>query len=124
MQNDYWAVVKYLGATDTRGARWSVRVGKTRCVVPYAHEFSGVDRAIEASRDFVRARAGASGHDVVYVVEADYIESLGVYIVVWRYVRVTDEDCARWHEWRHSAAGESFVATNAASDDAASGGAA
>ena len=78
----WWAVVKYLAATDTRGTRWSVRVGRGRWVVPYDHALSGLDRVVEASRECVSEAAGDGW--ALTVVDSAYIDSLGVYVVVWR----------------------------------------
>ena len=80
--NTWWAVVKYLSATSTRGARWSVRVGKARWVVPYDHALSGLDRVASASRDCVAEVAGDGW--ALSVVDSAYIDSLGVYVCVWR----------------------------------------
>lgn len=79
--NTWWAVVKYLSATDKRGARWSVRVGKARWVVPYDHALSGLDRVVEASRECVAETAGDGW--ALLVTDSAYIDSLGVYVVVW-----------------------------------------
>ena len=80
--NTWWAVVKYLSATDKRGARWSVRVGKARWVVPYDHALSGLGRVVSASRECVAEAAGDGW--ALELGDAGYIEALGVYVVVWR----------------------------------------
>ena len=80
--NTWWAVVKYLGATDTRGARWSVRVGKARWVVPYDYALSGLARVVEASCGCVAEVAGDGW--ALEAVDSAYIDSLGVYVCVWR----------------------------------------
>lgn len=80
--NTWWAVVKSLSATDTRGTRWSVRVGCARWVVLYDHALSGLDRVVEASRECVAETAGDGW--ALSVVDAAYIDSLRVYVVVWR----------------------------------------
>lgn len=84
--NTWWAVVKYVAATDMRGARWSVRVGRARWVLPYDHALSGLDRVVAASRECVAEISGDGW--TLSVVEGAYVESLGVYVVVWAGVRV------------------------------------
>lgn len=85
----WWAVVKYLPVTETRGSRWSVRVGRARAVVSYDHALSGRERAVAASADLVRRESGvdtpgrwAYGR-ALRVVNCEWVDALDVYIVVW-----------------------------------------
>lgn len=76
-----WVVVKYLGPTDTRGARWSVRAGKRRAVLSYDYDYSGYAAARAAALEFVTGL----GYAGVVERDGDYLDALRCYIVVCSY---------------------------------------
>lgn len=76
-----WVVVKYLGPTNTRGARWSVRAGKRRAVLSYDYDYAGYAAARAAALEFL---AGL-GYTGVVERDGDWLDALGCYVVVCSY---------------------------------------